>query len=160
MCASDRKEGWALKNWCFQVVVLEKTHESPLDTKEVKSVNPKGNQPWTFIGGTDVEAETPILWPPDVKSWSLEKALMLGKIEGRREGDDRGWDGWMASPTQWTSVWANSRRRWRTEEPGLLHSMGSKRVRHDLATEQQQYFETHNYLFFSCSLNNFTFFLS
>ena len=64
----ENKEGWALKNWCFWTVVLEKTFESPLDCKEIKSVNPKGNQPWIFTGRTDAEAEIPILWPPDVKS--------------------------------------------------------------------------------------------
>ena len=85
----DHKEGWALKNWCFQTVVLEKTFESPLDCKEIKSVNPKGNQPWIYIGRTDAEAEAPMLWLPDVKSQnSLKKTLMLGKIEGRRR---RGW---------------------------------------------------------------------
>ena len=65
-------------------MVLEKTLESPLDCKEIQPVHPKGDQSWVFIGGTDVEAEAPILWPPDVKSWFMEKTLMLGKIEGRR----------------------------------------------------------------------------
>ena len=68
----DNKEGWALKNWCFWTVVLEKTLESPLDCKELKLVNPKGNQFWIFIGGTDAEAEVPILWPPNAKT---EKAM-------------------------------------------------------------------------------------
>ena len=67
------KEGWALKNWCFQIVVLEKTLQSPFDCKEIKPANPKGNQPWIFIGRTDAEAKAPILWPPDVKSWLIEK---------------------------------------------------------------------------------------
>ena len=82
------KESWVLKNWCFWTVVLEKTLESPLDCKEIKPVNPKGNQSWIFIGRTDAEAETPILWPPDAKNWLLGKDLMLGKIKGRR------WRGW------------------------------------------------------------------
>ena len=69
----DHKEGWALKNWYFQIVVLEKTLESPLDCKEIKPVNPKGNQPWTFTGRTDAEAEAPILWPHDVKNQLIEK---------------------------------------------------------------------------------------
>ena len=78
------KEGWAPENWCFQTVVLEKNLESPLDSKEIKPVQPKGNQPWIFIGRTDAEAEAPILWPP------LEKTLMLGKTEGRtRKGRQR-----------------------------------------------------------------------
>ena len=78
------KESWALKNWCFWTVVLEKTLESPLDCKELKPVNPEGNQFWIFIGRTDAKAETPILWPPDAKNWLLGKALMLRKIEDRR----------------------------------------------------------------------------
>ena len=80
----DYKESWALKNWCFWTVVLEKTLESPLDCKEIQPINHKGNQSWIFIGRTDVEAETPILRPPDAKSWLICKELMLGKIEGRR----------------------------------------------------------------------------
>ena len=69
----DYKESWALKNWCFWTVVLEKTLQSPLDCKEIQPVYPKGNQSWIFIGRTDAEAETPILWPPDVKSWLIWK---------------------------------------------------------------------------------------
>jgi len=80
----DYKESWALKNWCFWTVVLEKTLESPLDWKEIQPVHPKGDQCWVFIGRSDVEAETPILWPPDVKSWLIWKTLMLGKNEGKR----------------------------------------------------------------------------
>ena len=67
----NHKESWAPKNWCFWIVVLEKTLESPLDSKEIQSVHPKGNQSWIFIARTDVEAETPILWPPDVKNWLI-----------------------------------------------------------------------------------------
>ena len=84
----DYKESWALKNWCFWSVVLEKTLESPLDCKEIKPVNHKGNWPWIFIGRTDAEAETPILWHLMQRIDSLEKTLMLAKIEGRRR---RGW---------------------------------------------------------------------
>ena len=69
----DHKEGWASKNWCFQTVVLEKTLESPLESKEIKPVNPKGNQSWIFIGRTDAEGEAPILWPTDAKSWLIRK---------------------------------------------------------------------------------------
>ena len=76
------KECWSPKNWCFWTVVLDKTLESPLDCKEIKSVNPKGNQSWIFFGRTDAEA--PILWPPDAKNWLVWKTLILGKIEGRR----------------------------------------------------------------------------
>ena len=78
------KEGWVPKNWCFETVVLEKTLASPLDYKEIKPVNSKGNQSWIFFGRTDAEAETPIIWPPDVKNWLIGKTLMLGKSEGRR----------------------------------------------------------------------------
>ena len=80
----DHKESWAPKNGCFWAEVLEKTLESPLDNKEVKPVNPKGSQPWIFVGRTDAKVETPILWPPDVKNWLTGKTLMLGRVEGRR----------------------------------------------------------------------------
>ena len=76
------KEVWVLKNWCFQTIVLEETLESPLDSKKIKPVNPKGNQSWIFIGRTDAEA--PILWPLDVKKPSLEKTLIMGKTKGKR----------------------------------------------------------------------------
>ena len=82
----DHKKGWAPKNWCFQTV-LENILESPLDYEEIKSVHPKGNQTWTFIGRT--EAEAPILWPPDMKSYSLVKTLILGNVEGKRSGWQR-----------------------------------------------------------------------
>ena len=86
----DYKESWVLKNWCFWTVVLEKTLESPLDWKEIQPVHAKGDQSWVFIGRTDVKTETAILWPPDMKSWLIEKTLMLGKIEGRmRRGRQR-----------------------------------------------------------------------
>ena len=104
----DYKESWVPKNRCFWTVVLEKTLESPLNCMEVKPVHPKGNQSWIFIGRIDAEAEAPILWPMQ-RTDSLEKTLMVGKIEGRRRRDNRGWDGWMASSTQWTWVWVNSR---------------------------------------------------
>ena len=85
----DYKESWALKNWCFWTVVLEKMLESPLDCKEIQPVHSKGNQSWIFIGRTDVEAETPVLWPPHAKrADSLEKTLTLEGIGGRRR---RGW---------------------------------------------------------------------
>ena len=75
----DHKECWALKNWCFWTVVLEKTLENPLDCKEIKPVNPIGNQSWIFIGRTDAEAEGPVLWPPDVKNWLTGKDPDAGK---------------------------------------------------------------------------------
>ena len=82
MWGLDHKEGWAPKNWCFRTVVLEKILESPLDSKEIKTVNPKGNQPWILIRRTDAEA--PILWPPDVKSRLTGKQPDVKKIEGKR----------------------------------------------------------------------------
>ena len=81
----DHKERWALKNWCFWTVVLEKTLESPLENKEIKPVNLKGNQPWRFIGRTDAEAEAPILWPPDVRKWLTEKDPDAGKDWRQKE---------------------------------------------------------------------------
>ena len=84
----DYKESWALNNWCLWTMVLVKTLESPLDCKEIQPVHPKEDQCWVFPGRTDVEAEMPILWPPDVKSWLIRKGLMLGRIEGGRR---RGW---------------------------------------------------------------------
>ena len=191
------------KNWCFQNVVLEKTLESPLDCKEIKPVNCKGNHSWIFIGSSDAEAETPILWSPDVENWLLGRDPDAGKdwrqeengttedeiggwhhrlnghefeqapgvgdgqvslaccrpwgckvsdmteqlnwtdanswLTGKRpwcwerwmaggEGDDREWDGWMASPTRWTWVWASSRSWWWTGKPGMLQSMGLQKI--------------------------------
>ena len=88
----DHKEGWAWTKWCFWTVVLEKTLESPLDCKEIKPVNPKGKQPWMFSGKTDVEAETPILWPPDMKSQLVGKTLCWERLKAGGEGDNGGWD--------------------------------------------------------------------
>ena len=90
------KESWALKNWCFWTVVLEKTPESPLDCKEIKPIHPKGNQSWIFIGRTDTEAEAPILWPPDVKNWLIGKDPNAGKDwrqeeKGTTEDEMVGW---------------------------------------------------------------------
>ena len=93
------KESWVPKNWCFWTVVLEKTLESPLDFMEVQPVHPKGNQPWIFIRRTDAEAETPILWPPYVKSWLIWKDPDAGKDWGQEKGmtEDEmiGWHHWL-----------------------------------------------------------------
>ena len=118
--------------------MLEKILESPSDSREIKRVHLySGDQPWIFIGRTDAEAEAPILWPPGVKThwkrpWCWERLRAGG-------GGGRGWGGWMASLTQWTRVCANSGRWWRTRKPGVLQTMGSQRVGHDLATEQQRW---------------------
>ena len=131
----DWCESWALKNWCFWTVMLEKTLESPLDCKETQSVHPKGDQSWMFIGRTDAKAEAPTLGPPHAKSWLIGKRPWCWeRLKAGGEGDNRGWDGWLVSLTQW--VWASSWRWWRTGKPGVLQSMTLQRVRHNWATEQ------------------------
>ena len=134
----DCEESWAPKNWCFWTVVLEKTLESPLDCKEIQPVHSKGDQSWVFFGRIDAKAETPIIWPPHAKSWKKTHWKRLCCWEGLGaggEGDNRGWDGWMASPTQWTWVWVNSGSWWWTGRPGMLQFMGSQRVGHYWVTE-------------------------
>ena len=104
----DRKENWVLKNWCFWTVVLQKSLESPLDCKEMKPVNPKGNQPWIFIERTDAEAEAPILWPPYAKSWLIWKDPDPGKDGGQEEKgtteeEMAGWHHWLdGRESEWT----------------------------------------------------------
>ena len=123
MWGLDYKESWALKNWYFWTVVLEKTLESPLDCKEIQPVHPKGNQTWIFIGRTDAEVEIPILWLPEAKNWHIWKDPDARK-DWRRK---RGWQRmrcWVASPTWWTWVWVNSGSWWWTGRPGVLQSMG------------------------------------
>ena len=129
----DHKESWVLKNWYFWTVLLEETLESLLNSKKIQPVHSKGNQSWIFIGRTDAEAETPILWPPDSKNWDWEKPWCWERLKAGGEGDDRGWDGWMASPTRWTRVWVNSESWWWTERLGVLQFMGLQRVGHDLS---------------------------
>ena len=138
ICELDRKESWRLKIWHFWTVVLEKTFERPLDSKKIKAVNPKGNQPWIFIGRTHAKAQ--YFGHLMRRADSLEKTLMIGKIEGRRwrgasEDEMIGWH----QPIQWTWVWANSGRWWWTGKPGMLQSMESQRDGYDLATEQWQH---------------------
>ena len=124
----DHKEGWASKNWCFWTVVLDKTLESPLDCKEIQPVHPKGNQSWIFIGRTDAETETPIVWPPDAKNRLWKRPWCWERLKAGGEGDDKGWDGWMVSLTQWTWVWANSRSWWWTGRPGCCTPWGYKQL--------------------------------
>ena len=134
----DHKFGWMPKNWCFWFVMLVKTFESPFDSKAIKTVHPKWNQSWIFIWRTDAEAETSNTWPPDLNHWHIWKDPDSGKdLKMGGEGDDRGWDSWMSSPTQWTWVWANSGD---SGGQGSLAccSLWGHRVGHDLATEQQQ----------------------
>ena len=99
-----------------------------LDSKEIKPVNPKGNQPWKCIGRTDAEAKAPILWPLDEKSWLIGKDPDAGKDWGQEKKGMTGRDGWMASPTQWTWDWVSSRSWWWTGKPGMLQSMGLQKV--------------------------------
>ena len=118
--------------------MLEKPLKSPLECKEIQPVNPKGNQPWIFIGRTDAEVEAPILWPRDLKSWLIGKDPDAGRDWRQEEkGANRGWDGWMASLTQGTWTSANSRRQWRTEEACRLQSMASQRDGHALPNNNQ-----------------------
>ena len=107
-------ENWTIKkaevpkNWCFWTVVLEKTLESHLDFKESQPINPKGNHSWIFIARTDAEAKAPIFWPPDVNSQlTRKKPWCWERLKAGGEGNDRGWDGLMASLIQWTWVWAS-----------------------------------------------------
>ena len=110
----DYKESWVLKNWCFWNVML-KTLESPVDCKEIQPPHPKGNQSWVFIRRTDAEAEAPIFWPPDVKSWLTGKDPDAGKD---------------VSPTWCTWIWVSSRSWWSTGKPSVLQSMGLQKIGH------------------------------
>ena len=142
----DHKEGWAKKNWFFWIVVLEKTLESTLDCKEIKLVNLKRNQLWIFIGRTDAEAEAPIFlatWCKEPTHW--KRPWCWERLKAGGEGDSRRWDGWMASPTQWTWVCTNSGRWWRTGKP--CSPWGSQRVRHSWATEQLQQIQLNHGLY-------------
>ena len=137
----DHKESWASKNWCFWTVVLEKTLESPLDFKEIKLVNPKGNQSWIFIGRTDAQTEAPILWPPYAKGWLIGKDPDAGKDWGQEE----------KGTTEDEMVGWHHRLDGQEFEqtPGIVDGQGSlvccshqsqtgsQRVRQDWATEQQ-----------------------
>ena len=142
----DYKEGRVMKNWCFWTVVLEKTVESPLDTKEIKPVNPKGKQPWTFIVKTDAEAEAPIFctWckePTHWIDWLIGKQPTdAGKDwrqqqKGMTKNEMVGWYHWLIGH----EFEKTSGDNWRTGKPGVLQSVGLQRVRHNWATEQQFY---------------------
>ena len=131
----DHKEGWATKNWFYGTVVLEKTLENPLDIKEIKPVNPKGNQHWILIGRTDGRSNTLVIWCKQLTDWKRPWCWERLKAE---EEDGRVWDGWIESSIQRTWSWTNSRKWSGTGRSGMLQSMGSQRIRHDLATEQQE----------------------
>ena len=118
--------------WCFWTVVLEKTLESPLDWK-IKPVHPKGNQSWIFIGRTDAETLILVTGCKELTHW--KRPWSWERLKAGGEGDDRGWDGWMAPLTRWTWVWASSESWWWTRKPGMQQSMGSQKVGHSWATE-------------------------
>ena len=121
MLELNYKESWAPKNWCFWTVVLEKTLESPLDCKEIKPVHPKGNQSWIFIGSENIHwswnSNALATWCEELTHWKRPSCWERLKAGGER--DNRGWDGWMASPTGWTWIWASSRSWWWTGKPGV-----------------------------------------
>ena len=129
------KENWALKNWCFWTVVLEKTLESPWTARRSNQSNLKEISLGCSMEGLMLKLKLQYFGHLMQRADSFEKTLMLGKIEGRRSRDDRGWDGWMVSQTQWTWVWVDSRCGWWTGRPGVLRFMGWQRVRHDWTTE-------------------------
>ena len=143
----DRKEGWAPKNWCFWMVVLEKTLESPLDSKEIQPVHPKGNQSWIFIGRTDAEAEAPILWPPDGKSQLIGRHLDARKDwrqekKGTTEDEMVGWHHWLdghefeqdpgvgegQGSLEWGSLWGHKETRlsdWTMNNSNLIYDLNA-----------------------------------
>ena len=129
------KECWTLKNWCCRNMVLEKTLESPLDCKEIQPVHPKADQSWVFIGRIDVEAETPVLWLPDAKSWLIWKDPDAGKDWGQEEKGTTEDEMVRWHLTQWTWVWVDSSSWWWTGRPGVLWFMGLQRVGHNRMTE-------------------------
>ena len=119
------EESWAPKNWCFWTVVLEKTLENPLDCKESQPVHPKGDQSWVFIGRTwcwSWNSNTLATWCEELTHW--KRPWCWEGLGAGGEGDGRGWDSWMASLTQWTWVWVNSRSWWWTRRPSVLWFMG------------------------------------
>ena len=147
-CELDHKELWALKNWCFRTVVLEKTLESPLNCKESKPVNPKGNQSWIFIGRSDAEVEAPILWLPDAKRQLIGKDCDARKDWGHKEKgvtEDEmvGWHHWLDG-----HEFEQTRKMVKDREAWHAAPMGSPRVRHGLVTDQQIL----NFLYFPFSV--------
>ena len=130
----DHEEGWALKNWCFQIVVLEKTFESSLDSKQIRAVNPKAVNPAYSLEGLMLKLQSLSTWCKEPTHW--KRPWCCERLKAGGEGGNRGQDGWMASLTQWTWVWANLGRWRRTGKPGMLQSMGLQRAGHNWATEQ------------------------
>ena len=131
----DYKESWVLKNWRFWTVVLQKTLESLLDCKEIQPVHPKEISPEYSLEGLMLKLKL-IFWPLDAKSWlHLKRPWCWERLKAGAEGDDRGWDGWMASLAQQTWVWVSSGSWWWTGKPGVLQTMGSQKVWHNEANK-------------------------
>ena len=124
---AERRRIDVFELWCWRRL------ESPLDCKEIQPVHSEGDQPWDFFGRNDAKAETLATSCEELTHW--KRLWCWEGLGAGGQGDDRGWDGWMASLTWWTWVWVNSRSWWWTERPGVLWFMGSQRVRHDWATE-------------------------
>ena len=141
-CEFNHKKGWVMKNWCFWIVVLEETLDSPLDCKEIKLVNPKRKsilnihwKDWCWSWNSNTLAT----WCEELTHW--KRPWCWERLKAAGEGDDREWDGWMASPTQWTWIWVSSRYWWWTGKPGMLQSMGLQGVGRDWATELNNWTE-------------------
>ena len=135
----DCEKNWELKNWCFWTVLLEKTIESPLGSRDIQPVNPKGN--YSFSELKEIHWKN-LCWswnsnilPTWLELTHWKRPWSWARLKAEGEGYDRGWDGWMTSPTQWTWLWASSRSLWRTRKPDMLQSMGSQRVGHDWEIE-------------------------
>ena len=135
MSELDYRESWSLKQWCFWTVVLEKTFDSPWDCMEIQPEHPKGFSPEYSLEGLMLKLKLQyfgcLMWRTD----PFEKTLIWERLKTGGEGDDRGWDSWMASLTQWMWVWASSGTWWWTGKSGMLQSVGSQRIGHDWVTE-------------------------
>ena len=131
----EPKEGWELKNLCLQTVMLEKTLRVPLNCKQIQPINPQGNQPWIYFWSTHAEAEIRGFCQTDSKNQLWKTPWHWERLRTGGEGADRGWDAWMASPIQWTCVWANYWKQWKRGRPVVLQS---QRVGHDSVYQQQQ----------------------
>ena len=145
----DYKESWVPKNWCYWTVVLQKTLENPLDCKEIKSVHPKGNKSWHWKDWCwSWNSNTLATWCEELTHW--KRPWCWERLKAGGEGDDRGWDGWMASQTRWTWIGESSRSWWWTGKPGVLQSLWRQRVEH---TEQLSW--TDRYAIFQKILQNY-----
>ena len=149
MCKLGYKEDWMLKNWCFQIAVLEKILESPLDCKEIQPVHPKEISPEYSLKGLTLKQKLQYLatWYQELTHW--KRPWCWERLKAGGEGDDRGWDGWMASPTWWTWVWANFRRRQRTGKTGVasIHGVSKSRTWANNKAESQEMVLGHESVF-------------